>query len=273
MTQLPGGPAENVRRYPRKPPKFVTARKWGNILSNLRVAPHSINYQSVRFEATMQRQSLSTRDARVLDILFDPEAQPTAEINRPCLEKPSMSQVWLTEQQVSSLNSLERHAIKLAEDGSLTAAEELLSQSIQDFPRERPSLWSNRAQVRRLSNNIVGALSDLSQAIRIATPPNYRSPSVDNAKVLASAHVHRATIYMLVARHEITGVLEDQREERLEELASHDFAMGGKYGSQLARAMSVRTNPYAKLCGAMVQRALQAEMWPPVVQCVGRKAG
>ena len=239
----------------------------------IKQSPHGTNYQSVNFEATMQRQSLSTRDARVLGLLFDPEAQPAAEINSPCSEKPSVCQARLTEEQLSSLKSIECQAIGLAEDGRLTAAEELLSQSIQDFPQERPSLWSNRAQVRRLSNNIVGALSDLSQAIRIATPPKYISPSADNAKVLASAHVHRATIYMLVARHEITGVLEDQREERLEDLASHDFAMGGKYGSQLAKAMSVRTNPYAKLCGAMVQRALQAEMWPPVVQCVGRKVG
>ena len=215
----------------------------------------------MNFEATMQRQSLSIRDARVLDVLFDPEAKPTAEISSPFSEKPSM---WLTEEQVAILTSIELRAIEQAEDGRLTAAEELLSQGIQDFPRERPSLWSNRAQVRRLSNNIVGALSDLSQAIRIATPPKHISPSADNAKVLASAHTHRATIYMLVARHEITGVLEDQREERLEELASHDFATAGKYGSQLARAMSVRTNPYAKLCGAMVQRAMQAEIRPPV---------
>lgn len=65
--------------------------------------------------------------------------------------------------------------------------------------------------------------------------------------------------------HEIiNGVLEDESVAKSEESASHDFAMAGKYGSQLARAMSVRTNPYAKLCGAIVQTAMQAEMRPVV---------
>lgn len=215
----------------------------------------------------MQRQSLSVRDAGVLNLLFDPEAQPTPEVSSS-LEKPTGCDVSLTNDQTSRLKKLENRAIELAEQGRLAEAEALLSQSINDYPQERPSLWSNRAQVRRLSNNTIGALNDLSQAIRIATPPKHVSPSNENAKILASAHTHRATIYMLVARHEMTGVLEGQSEERLEESASHDFAIAGKYGSQLARAMSVRTNPYAKLCGAIVQTAMQAET-RPVVQGTG----
>lgn len=116
-----------------------------------------------------------------------------------------------------------------------------------------------------MSNRVRGALNDLFKAISTATPRNYTSPSVENAKILASAHTHRAIIYMLIARHEIiNGVLEDESVAKSEESASHDFAMAGKYGSQLARAMSVRTNPYAKLCGAIVQTAMQAEMRPVV---------
>jgi len=211
------------------------------------------------------QQSLSPRDAGVLNILFDPEAQPSPDINNPSSETPSVvREVTLTEEQISRLSSIERKAVQLAEKGDWSAADGLLSQSITDFPYERPSLWSNRAQVRRLSSNIIGALNDLSQAIRIATPPKFTAASPENANILASAHAHRATIYMLIARHEITGVLEDEDEERLEESASNDFAMAGKYGSQLARAMSVRTNPYAKLCGAIVQTAMQAEMHPVV---------
>jgi hypothetical protein len=212
----------------------------------------------------MQHQPLSVRDAGVLNILFDPEAQPTPEISRPFETLPVASEITLTDKQSSLLRNAERQAIQLAEKGDLSAADDLLSQAIVEFPSERPSLWSNRAQVRRLSNNIIGALNDLSQAIRTATPPKFMAASTENANVLASAHAHRATIYMLIARHEITGVLEDENEERLEESASRDFAMAGKYGSQLARAMSVRTNPYAKLCGAIVQTAMQAELQPIV---------
>jgi hypothetical protein len=136
----------------------------------------------------------------------------------------------------------------------------LLNHAIKKYPRQRSSLWNNRAQVRRLSGNIRGALDDLSQVILMgATSRNDQSPS-DSVKVLSHAHTHRATIYMLIARKEISGVLEDQSPDRLEELASHDFTMAGKYGSELARAMAVRTNPYAKMCGAIVQTALQREM-------------
>jgi hypothetical protein len=69
---------------------------------------------------------------------------------------------------------------------------------------------------------------------------------------------------MLASRGEIKGILDDESSERLEERASHDFSMAGKYGSELARAMAVRTNPYAKMCGAIVQTAMRNEMRPLV---------
>jgi len=45
----------------------------------------------------------------------------------------------------------------------------------------------------------------------------------------------------------------------LEELASRDFALGGRYGNKIARQLSVQTNPYAKACGAIVKEALRKE--------------
>lgn len=45
----------------------------------------------------------------------------------------------------------------------------------------------------------------------------------------------------------------------LEELASGDFAAAARYGDEAAREMSVRTNPYAKMCGAIVKNALREE--------------
>ena len=48
--------------------------------------------------------------------------------------------------------------------------------------------------------------------------------------------------------------------EELEEMASRDFAMGGMYGDEGARAMAVRTSPYAKLCGQMVKEAMKGDM-------------
>lgn len=45
----------------------------------------------------------------------------------------------------------------------------------------------------------------------------------------------------------------------LEELASRDFAAAARYGDDVAREMSVRTNPYAKMCGSIVRNALVEE--------------
>jgi hypothetical protein len=206
-------------------------------------------------------QRLSARDTGVLNLLFDPEAQLTGRYF-DLMANPTPEP--LNEEELAEVQLVERRAIQLAEGGSVQEAEELLSQSIQRYPNKRPSLWNNRAQVRRLSRDVAGALDDLSQTIRIATPLGNTTASSYNAKVLSFAHTHRATIYMLVAMGEISGVLKDESPERLEEYASHDFAMAGKYGCELARAMAVRTNPYAKLCGAIVQTALKNEMQPLV---------
>ena len=192
--------------------------------------------------------------------MFDPESQPrhSCESNVPAAAPEQI----LSEDQLAEIKFVERRAIRLAEEGSIEEAEELLSDIIKKYPNGQPSLWSNRAQVRRLSKNINGALDDLSQTIRIATSPKNTVTSNENAKVLSSAHCHRATIYMLAARGELSGVLQGVSSERLEEYASHEFAMAGTYGSELARAMAVRTNPYAKMCGAIVQTALKMEVKP-----------
>lgn len=46
----------------------------------------------------------------------------------------------------------------------------------------------------------------------------------------------------------------------LEEWASRDFEKGGRYGNGVAREMARATNPYAKLCGAMVGEVMRREM-------------
>lgn len=207
-------------------------------------------------------QRLSSRDAGVFNLLFDPEAQPSLEDSNE-IDQTTRDQPLNTE-QLAEVKVVEQRAIQLAEEGAIDEAEKLLTRTIHKYPNGRPSLWSNRAQVRRLSKNVPGALDDLSQAIQIATPPKNAAPSNDDAKILSSAYMHRATIYMLIARGEISGVLNDESRDRLEGYASHDFAMAGKYGCGLAKSMAVRTNPYAKMCGAIVQTALKKEMQPLV---------
>lgn len=52
---------------------------------------------------------------------------------------------------------------------------------------------------------------------------------------------------------------EDWTVEDLEELASRDFMMGGRYGNEIARGLAVATNPTAKLCGSIVREAMRKE--------------
>lgn len=48
--------------------------------------------------------------------------------------------------------------------------------------------------------------------------------------------------------------------EQWEEKASRAFELAGRYGSEIGRKMSVRTNPWAKACGGMVREVLKREM-------------
>jgi tetratricopeptide (TPR) repeat protein len=205
------------------------------------------------------RTELSTRDSEVLSLLFDPEAQPVLRNDSKTSEQPN-SFYLLSVAQVAEVRSAERKAVELAEKGSLIEAEDTLSCAIAKYPKGRPSLWSNRAQVRRLRGNFDAAIADLSEAIRLATPPKHGVATVEDTKTLSSAHTHRATIYLLAARGGVPGALGDRSPDELEEKASHDFGMAGKYGNELSRAMAVRTNPYAKMCGSIVQTALSREL-------------
>lgn len=47
-----------------------------------------------------------------------------------------------------------------------------------------------------------------------------------------------------------------------EEAASSDFAVGGRFGNEVAKGLAVSTNPTAKLCGQMVQEAMKKEYGP-----------
>jgi len=63
------------------------------------------------------------------------------------------------------------------------------------------------------------------------------------------------TVELLLPSH-----LQHLDADQLEELASHDFQDGGKFGNEVARQMAVMTNPYAKMCGAIVKEAMKKEI-------------
>lgn len=143
--------------------------------------------------------------------------------------------------------------------------------------------WADRAMARRLavegrgegglwgesgSGVLDAVFADLRKAIELATPAGGGKAAVSpfQAKVLAAAHAHRADLYLRAAKAagetgEVgKGCLQGLGKERLEEMASREFERAAWFGDVVAREMAVRTNPYAKMCGAIVRKALREEM-------------
>ncbi|GKZ19906.1 hypothetical protein AbraIFM66951_007718 [Aspergillus brasiliensis] len=114
-------------------------------------------------------------------------------------------------------------------------------------------------------------LADLGNAITLATPRSPADPvSTVQARLLADAHTHRGYLLLKAARvkkeRKEGGVpggpdqLRVMEPEQLEDMASRDFFFGGRYGNKVAQQLAVQTNPYAKMCGAIVKEALRKEV-------------
>lgn len=137
----------------------------------------------------------------------------------------------LTEPEMEA-SRLELEAIKAAENETeLPKAIALLTRAIELAP-EYPSPYNNRAQVYRLGGQKDLALSDLNRAIEL---------SMDFPDVRRQALCQRAWVL--------------HSKDKLED-AYRDFEEAGKLGSEDARKMAVRCNPYARLCNNIMQEML-----------------
>ncbi|KAF6821211.1 Tetratricopeptide repeat protein 36-like protein [Colletotrichum sojae] len=114
-------------------------------------------------------------------------------------------------------------------------------------------------------------LEDVEKSISLLTPHTmFGAISPQAAKTLSLAYTQRAAIYHMTAKLVAgTAVLvdDDRRESKwtkieFEEAASRDFAMGGRYGNEIAKGLAVSTNPTARLCGQMVREAMKKEYGP-----------
>ena len=240
-----------------------------------------------------KEKALSASDSAVLEQLFDPESAPTPS---PIVIDPSLPAVphVTSHESLASLKSLEVLAIRAAESGDAVKALSLLSQAIAQEPKYA-SAYNNRAQVYRmqavlsasdaiavrdnifLSSSILNAHKDLSKAIDLAAPATPTAAiSAQQAKLLANAHTQRATLLHTTSKYLQTAKDNGNLQRVLkmlpaefrgwddvgmwEEAASRDFFWGGRYGNEVAKAMAVHTNPYAKLCGSIVKEAMKKEM-------------
>ncbi|KAL2217551.1 hypothetical protein M432DRAFT_444731 [Thermoascus aurantiacus ATCC 26904] len=243
--------------------------------------------------------SLSSKDAAVLQALFDAESAPSSAIKiDPSL--PSFPHIDISPSGLEALKSRELHAVRQlqAPSGSSVPRETIksaiaeLDAIIAEFPSYPPA-YVNRAQALRMlidvedgrdgsdealfapanSETATKLFSDLGQAIALATPKSPASPiSPVQARLLADAHTHRGYLLLRAARmkakrkdsgdEELGGPerLRGLTKDEIEEMASRDFFFGGRYGNPVAQQLAVQTNPYAKMCGAIVKEAIRKEV-------------
>jgi hypothetical protein len=224
---------------------------------------------------------LTTRDSFVLKSLFDPEA--SAAPTKHASSQKSLPA--MLEDQFLLRRSTELKTISQLQNDNPSA--ETIQKAVQDLStliKESPgyaSAYINRAQANRLLIPTSGLftpehaqasgqlLKDLQKGIQLAEPTNSdQELSTHQTTVLAAAYTHRGFLLLKIADiirngKQVYGVsekLQSASAESVEEQASHDFAAGGQYGSKEAREMAVRTNPYAKMCGAIVKEAMRKEI-------------
>ncbi|KAL6702735.1 hypothetical protein ACN47E_001017 [Coniothyrium glycines] len=241
--------------------------------------------------------TLSANDARILTALFDPETLPSSVArskDASCIDTslpphPTIPPALLTTLEAEQ-TALVADITPTSSAHDIDAALASLDAIIAQHP-EYPSAYVNRAMLlrMRLEATLSGAhtlfsaslpasssshppsgstrpvhidtlFSDLALAIHLALPASAPTAPVSAycARILRTAYAHRAYLYLKAA--DTGAALGGLQKSELEERASRDFAAAGRLGDEVAREMSVRTNPYKKMCGAIVREALREEM-------------
>jgi hypothetical protein len=220
--------------------------------------------------------TLSKRDSHVLGALFDPESSLLSSCQIKNLEN-----AYYDADTLNNLKTIERQALAYVNAASPSSADilstiQILSQLIEEYP-QYASAYNNRAEARRIScdaedlmhqpDMLKAIFADLEQAISLTTPNHdLETVSSEHAAVLAGAHTHRASLLYLASQmnlpEHVLGQVEDlagQDRQQLEECANKNFVAGGRFGNRLAKQLGVKTNPYAKLCGNIVRKAMRRE--------------
>jgi hypothetical protein len=226
--------------------------------------------------------SLSANDKRILSALFDPETLPSSVArskDASAIDASLPSHPSISASQLSTLEAQQNDIVQnVSQESSLETIDEAITQlnnTITTWPNYA-SAHVNRAMLRRLkletslqpndhiftcptSPDIADLFTDLGRAIHLSLPSSSPSDPVSpyQARILRTAYSHRAYLYLKAVE---TGTeLNGLGKNKLEELASKDFAAAARFGDEVAREMSVRTNPYAKMCGVIVRNALKEE--------------
>ncbi|KAF7588615.1 hypothetical protein BBP40_005453 [Aspergillus hancockii] len=245
-------------------------------------------------QITPTKPTLTTNDSAVLQALFDAESSPTNGITINPSLPPLPANLNITSSLYEALKAKEVSLIRTLQSPTTTTA--TIQTAIADLTaiiKEHPTYplaYANRAQALRMlidssastngteagkpiiftpenNSTVTTLLSDLGEAIALATPQSSADPvSEVQVRLLADVHTHRGYLLLKLAKGKKSGggVVGPERwgeldADQLEEMASRDFFFGGRYGNRVAQQMAVQTNPYAKMCGAIVKEALRKE--------------
>jgi hypothetical protein len=227
--------------------------------------------------------SLSANDKRILNALFDPETLPSSEArskDASTIDNSLPPHPTISSSRLSTLETQQHDLIReLSSSSSISEIDDALRREhavVEEWP-SYPSAYLNCAMLHRMNieaslkkdetvfsgpaKKIEALFDNLALAVKNASPSqstfSIAAVSPYQARILRTAFSHRAYLYLKASE---TGVVWDGKSKtELEELASKDFAAAARYGDEVAREMSVRTNPYAKMCGAIVKNALREE--------------
>lgn len=224
---------------------------------------------------------LSKSDRAVLSAILDPEAGVqdvctfvTTSAPEPCYYgRDTACAIKQEEREILIRLNTEAPSPKVVQN-----ALDQLDKLIEIYPNHASS-YNNRAQARRLlfkdleeltgyPTQVSAIIADLEQAISLASPVQAtQAVSLEDARVLASAHTHRAYLLLKSSQMQKSDVnpfasipsLGAIESETLLEMASRDFTIAGRYGNRTAKQLAVHTNPYAKLCGSIVREVIRKE--------------
>ncbi|VVT56345.1 uncharacterized protein SAPINGB_P004989 [Magnusiomyces paraingens] len=233
---------------------------------------------------------LSKNDQFVLFCLFPKEKIEKVEKESPqviCAHLDGGLHYSIDQGNLSNAQRREIEIIQGLESKSINykkALEEM--DALIEQNSEYASAYNNRAQLKRLlylekkesGSEITVSLdsidTDLGRAIDLAQkdiqktngPHTYLARHVAAQAytqkgwvVLTRIQVARATKSSHEENHNDITVIGKDDSWELEEEASRWLHLGGEYGNEYAQRAAALVNPYAKLCGQMVERALHHE--------------
>lgn len=212
-----------------------------------------------------ESRKLSEHDHHVFTIITDHLKMPS--VNNAIHSHHTLNS--LTEPEQLEIANIEQQVVNLTEKaGKSTGAEKkMLLQSalthldniILKYPKH-PNTYNNRAQVKRefllnggmsKNSNIVDDISkDLHMAISLAEEHG------DSKDVLAQAYSQLGVLNLMQLDTNDKGMVLNWK---VREEASTNLYKGGIHGNEVAKEAAKVINPYAQLCGSMVNEILKSD--------------